>query len=48
MDTRDVLTQPSLWLDEDITVALRRAMDIRRMGSAKRLIHGEAIRFMQQ
>ena len=48
MDTRDVLTQPSLWLDEDITAALRRAMDMRRLGSAERLIHGEAIRFMQQ
>ena len=48
MYSRDVLTQPPLWLDEDITAALRRAMDMRRLGGAERLILGEAIRFMQQ
>ena len=48
MDTRDVMTQPSLWLDEDITAALRRAMESQRLGGAERLIRGEVIRFMQQ
>ena len=48
MYARDVLTQPSLWLDEDITAALRRAMDLQRLGGAESLIRGEAIRFMQQ
>ena len=48
MDTRDVLTQPSLWIDEDITAALRRAMESQRLGGAESLIRGEAIRFMQQ
>ena len=48
METRDVLTQPSLWLDEDITAALRRAMESQRLGGAESLIRGEAIRFMQQ
>ena len=45
---REILSQPSLWLDEDITAALRRAMDSQRLGSAERLIRGEAIRFMEQ
>ena len=48
MEARDVLTQPSLWLDEDITAALRRAMESQRLGGAESLIRGEAIRFMQQ
>ena len=48
MDTRDVLTQPSFWLDEDITAALRRAMESQRLGGAENLIRGEAVRFMQQ
>ena len=48
MDMRDVLSQPSLWLDEDITAALRRAMESQRLGGAESLIRGEAIRFMQQ
>ena len=48
MDTRDVLTQPSLWLDEDITAALRRAMESQRLGGAESLIRGEVIRFMQK
>ena len=48
METRDVLSQPSLWLDEDITAALHRAMDLQSLGSAESLIRGEAIRFMQQ
>ena len=48
MDTRDVLSQPSLWIDEDIAAALRRAMESQRLGGAESLIRGEAIRFMQQ
>ena len=48
MATRDVLSQPSLWIDEDITAALRRAMESQRLGGAESLIRGEAIRFMQQ
>ena len=48
MNTRDVLSQPSLWLDEDITAALRRVMESQRLGGAENLIRGEAIRFMQQ
>ena len=48
MDTRDVLSQPSLWFDEDITAALRRALESQRLGGAENLIRGEAIRFMQQ
>ena len=48
MYMRDVLTQPSLWLNEDITAALRKAMDYQSLGSAERLIRGEAIRFMEQ
>ena len=43
-----MLTQPSLWLDEDVAAALRRAMDMKRIGQAERLIRGEAIRFMSQ
>ena len=43
-----MLTQPSLWLDEEVVVALRRAMDMRHMGQAERLIRDEAIRFMSQ
>ena len=48
MDTRNVLSQPSLWVDEDIAAALRRAMESQRLGGAENLIRGEAIRFMQQ
>ena len=48
MNTRDVLSQPSLWFDEDITAALRRAFESQRLGGAESLIRGEAIRFMQQ
>ena len=48
MATRDVLSQPSLWIDEDITAALRRAFESQRLGGAESLIRGEAIRFMQQ
>ena len=48
MDTRDVLSQPSLWIDGDIAAALRRAMESQRLGGAESLIRGEAIRFMQQ
>ena len=48
MNTRDVLSQPSLWIDEDIAAALRRAMESQRLGGAESLIRGEAIRFMQQ
>ena len=48
MDTRDWLSQPSLWIDEDIAAALRRAMESQRLGGAESLIRGEAIRFMQQ
>ena len=48
MDTRDVLSQSSLWLDEDIMAALRRTVENQRMGGAESLIRGEAIRFMQQ
>ena len=48
MEARDVLSQPSIWLDEDITAALRRAMDLQSLSSAESLIRGEAIRFMQQ
>ena len=48
MNTRDVLSQPSLWLDEDITAALRLAMESQRLSGAESLIRGEAIRFMQQ
>ena len=43
-----MLTQSSLWIDEEVAAALRRAMDMKRMGSAERLIRGKAIRFMQQ
>ena len=42
------MTQPSLWLNEDIAAALRRAMDYQSLGSAERLIRGEVIRFMEQ
>ena len=48
METRDVLTQPSLWIDEDIMAVLRRAMESQRLSGAESLIRGEAIRFMQQ
>ena len=48
MYMRDVLTQPSLWLNEDITAALRRAIDHQSLGSAEHLIRGEVIRFMEQ
>ena len=48
MDTRDALSQPSLWIDEDIAAALRRAMESQRLGGAESLIRGEAIQFMQQ
>ena len=48
MDTRNGLSQPSLWVDEDIAAALRRAMESQRLGGAENLIRGEAIRFMQQ
>ena len=48
MNSRDVLSQPSLWFDEDITAALRRALESQRLGGAENLIRGEAIRFMQQ
>ena len=44
----EMLSQPSLWLDEDVAVALRRAMDMERVGQAEKLIRGEAIRFMRQ
>ena len=47
MNTRDVLSQPSLWIDEDIAAALRSAMESQRLGGAESLIRGEAIRFMQ-
>ena len=43
-----MLTQPSLWLDEEVAAALRRAMDMKHMGQAERLIRDEAIRFMGQ
>ena len=48
MNSRDTLSQPSLWIDEDIAAALRRAMESQRLGGAERLIRGEEIRFMQQ
>ena len=35
---REMLTQPSLWLDEEVAAALRRAMDMKHMGQAERLI----------
>ena len=43
-----MLTQPSLWIDEEVAAALRRAMDMKHMGQAERLIRDEAIRFMSQ
>ena len=45
-----MLRQPSLWLDEDVTAAHRRAMnmDMEWVGQAEKLIRGEAIRFMRQ
>ena len=48
MATRDALSQPSLWIDEDITAALRRAYESQRLSGAESLIRGEAVRFMQQ
>ena len=43
-----MLTQPSLWLDEEVAAALRRAMDMKHMGQAERLIRDEVIRSMGQ
>ena len=43
-----MLTQPSLWLDEEVAAALRRAMDMKHVGQAERLIRDEAIHFMGQ
>ena len=48
MATRDVLSQPSLWIDEDITAALRRAYESQRLSGAESLIRGEALRFLKQ
>ena len=48
MNSRDTLSQPSLWIDEDIAAALRRTMESQRLSGAESFIREEAIQFMQQ
>ena len=47
MNSRDTLSQPSLWIDEDIAAALRRTMESQRLSGAESFIREEAIQFMQ-